>query len=159
MVKEMPTLEGLAVVFSAGPDRKAIVPLQDPSIVDWVSVRTGLPWPRTRKYRCGHRGARKYLIHLWGEQFTPGSKKSICPACALDELQRTAVRCCLCGFPILPGAPVAVYDLQSVKPKDYPFAIEDGKYAVGCLRWDCCPSGGFFDGHWNGKSVDRYKFG
>ncbi len=68
----------------------------------------------------------------------------------LEEMKQSAIRCCLCGYGILPGDEVALYHKKSkgIK-KDIATFIEDG--AVGCLLWDCCLSGAFFAGHWTSQ--------
>lgn len=161
IVTEQPSIGSLSVYASAGPEREPIFYTQDPSIFDWVEVKSkwGLWIFKQRRYSCGHTGPRAYKIRIWGTELKPNPQNSekLCPDCDLEKLQEVAIRCCFCGFPILPGRAVALYNAGSIAEKDYPITVLDGTYAVGCMRMDCCPSGGFFSGYWNGRDIDPYN--
>lgn len=125
----------------------------------------GLPPPTDRfeavpksdkkvRYRCGHDGWKDYIGHFYGEEMEPmkGILKSRkkCPDCQVAEMKEVTRRCALCGLPIMPGSPVALYaGPASSFTKEWTTKV--ARYAMGCMRWDCCPSGGFFAGHWTGK--------
>jgi len=114
---------------------------------------------------CGHYGPSKVRIIFWNLSFSPELKDEMikmangcktaeakCPNCMLELLRKHAIRCCLCGGAILPGEPVALYSGgRGINKK---MATRVGKEFVGCLAWECCPSGGFFSGHW---SQDGFK--
>jgi len=80
-------------------------------------------------------------------------RRELCPDCLTAELRQVTIRCALCGFAIFPGEPVALYGGPKSSFRGTAGTAEhDGQY-VGCLRCDCCPSGGFFAGHWDGQRV------
>ncbi len=162
LVTEDPTLDGLTVFAKGGSEREPIVMDQDPSIVDWMEIPSKIGFlglRKTRRYKCGHRGPGAFKIRIYGRTLLPNPKKAdrLCPDCSLEELKRESIRCCLCGSGIIPGEPVALYDAQSVVAKDYKFTVVDDHLAVGCMLWDCAPSGLFFVGHWNGSEIDWYQ--
>ncbi len=106
-------------------------------------------------YKCGHSGWSAFKVLLYGEtEIAPHdkllSKRLKCPHCMLHELLLRTIRCARCGFVIMPGEGVARYAATDHEP-EYAKAIEGG--VVGCLRFDCCPSGGFIVGHWDGEKV------
>lgn len=157
-VTEQPSSGGLSIVASVGPGRKPILYTQDPAITDWVEIAsTGwkhwrdflLPFWPSRRYGCGHISVKKFMVRIWGATVSPVTD-TFCADCALSEIQKVAIRCCLCGLPILPTDGVALYDRESVVGKDYEFVTID-ESAIGCMRWDCCPSGGFCAGYWTSE--------
>lgn len=172
VVDEVPKIGRLVVFASAsspGAERQPMIPEQELSIVDWQDTTQRQktlwkPWTwfdsAIQKYDCGHVGPRHFVLRIWGRQVYPADKKrgEKCPDCCVQLLKTEAIRCCLCGFAILPGEPIAVYNVDSVQPKDFDFTIIDG-CSLGCMMWDCCPSGGFFAGHWTGNSVIWYGEG
>jgi len=150
-----PNGERLSIAASAGPERQPLTPAQDPTIVDYVlTPKLGLFNP-VKQHGCGHLGPSYYNIRVYGGIITPTKEhaQELCPDCLIKEVKETFVRCCLCGLYIMPGDPVAVYCANSVEPKDFAFTIV-GSSAIGCLRWDCCQSGGFYAGNWTGKDID-----
>lgn len=162
LIAETPSSDGLIVLASVGPERTPVVPDQDPTIVDWAetTVEERPRWrfwqrPSTpRTYNCGHTGPRNFVLRIWGREVkvNPNVSDERCPDCSLEELRSQTFRCCLCGLAVIPGEPVAVYDTGSVQPKDFEFMVVEG-YALGCMNWNCCPSGGFFAGNWTGTHV------
>lgn len=102
-----------------------------------------------RRHACGHRGARKFKLMTYGEETKWISQKERCPDCFLAYAKELIIRCALCGFPIVPGAPVVLYWHGSDPIRKDATRVDD--HVMGCLRWDCCPSGGFFAGHWTGR--------
>ena len=110
--------------------------------------------------KCGHTGPAHFRIKIWDDTLefkVPESviKKSgtkehvagICPECFAVKIGQTAIRCCKCGKTILIDDPVSLYPKGSdVVNNDIAEYAEE--YAIGCLRIECCPSGGFFAGHW-----------
>jgi hypothetical protein len=111
--------------------------------------------------KCGHDSSPKLRLNIWGnaseaeledkfitkEGGRAVAENDVCPKCFFEEVKKSAIRCCLCGYAILPGDGVALYrkDSEGVH-KDIATFVGDS--AIGCLLWDCCPSGGFFAGHW-----------
>jgi len=107
------------------------------------------------KYGCGHTSWRDFHGVFYGESYGPASKKrgrDTCPECVLAKTLSLSIRCALCGLVIMPGAPVALYAGPTSSFRKSCATKHEGQF-VGCLRWDCCPSGGFFAGHWDGEKV------
>lgn len=109
---------------------------------------------------CGHMGSKEFEFDIWGNAHKFGLKKEqikkrdgtsiaegICPKCYFEKLKQVAIRCCLCGYGILPDDGIALYhkDSNGINSEVATFV---GESAIGCLLWDCCPSGGFFAGYW-----------
>lgn len=116
--------------------------------------------------KCGHLGPLKFEVIVWGHEkhgyelparFISGVIKKTadpefaCPRCHFERLKAGAIRCCLCGGSILPDDGIALYDAASAGVHETATII-DGS-AVGCLRMDCCPSGGFYAGSWTGEGI------
>lgn len=150
-----PSAGGLSVFASVGPPRMPLVPDHDPSVIDWI-LEPNRPDIRITR-GCGHKGPFWFRLRVYGTTLksTRKTRREQCPDCQVEELKQVAIRCCVCGLAIIPGDEVAEYDAQSLTPKDYEFPVIEGA-AVGCMRYDCCPSGGFFCGHWNGDGIDYY---
>ena len=111
---------------------------------------------RRRHYACGHRGPLQFQVNIFERESQWIKQRELCPECFLVEEQKRFIRCCLCGEGIAPGEPVALYCADSLELQ-HEHATLVGSSAVGCLGWDCCPSGAFFAGHWDGTGV-RYAF-
>lgn len=84
-----------------------------------------------------------------------GRSKLDCMLCEGKEALPHAIICASCGSPIFRGDPVSLYTNSA---SDNPFAryatkTSDGQATVNCMGWDCCPSGAFFAGHWNGDGI------
>ena len=109
---------------------------------------------------CGHEGAQEFKFNIWGnargkklkdkcikQENGVATTDGICPKCYFEKIKKATIRCCLCGNAILPGDGIALYHKSSenIRADTATFV---GDSAVGCLLWDCCPSGGFFAGHW-----------
>jgi hypothetical protein len=103
-------------------------------------------------HKCGHFDSWSCSVNLHGLEFDPYSKWRECPECFFKSLKAKAIRCAVCTLPIVPGDPVALYDAESKAVIKEHAKILDGS-AVGCLRWDCCPSGGFYCGNWDGEKI------
>jgi hypothetical protein len=58
----------------------------------------------------------------------------------------------------MPGDGVALYGKGSTGIHESATILDDGVSAVGCLRWDCCPSGGFFAGSWTEEGFKPADF-
>jgi len=113
---------------------------------------------RTVKYGCGHEGHTEYVGHFYGLELEPTKEalksREKCPQCVADAMRDVTIHCALCGLPIFPGEPVALYaGPKKAFRKEPGWVTKHDGQAVGCLRWDCCPSGGFFAGHWDGERV------
>jgi hypothetical protein len=162
IVMEVPSTDGLVVIATSRPEPSPIIPEQDPAIVDWVETGAqNNPWWRfwrrpnpSRVYGCGHTGPRHFVLRIWGREIgvAPKAAGKHCPDCSLKELQSQSFRCCLCSLAVIPGNPVAVYDAGSIQPKGFEFKVIEG-YALGCMDWNCCPTGGFYGGNWTGTRV------
>jgi hypothetical protein len=132
---------GERIIASAGPEKKPL-----PQYDDRFEIIERSNW-FPRKYNCGHMGARWFRIHAYGEESKKIRQKENCPECFLADVRQHIIHCCLCGLPIVPGDPVALYGGGEDIKLDIATVLSGGSI-VGCLRWDCCPSGGFFAGHW-----------
>ena len=112
---------------------------------------------------CGHTGAESVEVNLWGRVEAlsvrdehikdQGGIKTIegeCLQCSFEKAKNSAIRCCLCGYAIIPGDAVAAYR-KSSPAINQEVATFVGDNALGCLLWDCCPTGGFFAGHWTAE--------
>lgn len=100
-----------------------------------------------KKFDCGHTGPFTFSLSIYGTEFGPFVGSEECADCVLEEAKEIAIRCALCGDAIVPGDPVALY-YQGSPGLRLDIATKVDESAVGCLQMDCCPSGGFFAGHW-----------
>ncbi len=119
---------------------------------------------------CGHRGPLSFELMIFGKEYAYKiSSEHIkkvsgedtvggpCPSCFAEHARQHAIRCCLCGLVIMPGDGVAFYhkDSEGIK-KEFAEFVRVG--AIGCMRWECCPSGGFYSGNWTTEGF-RSAFG
>jgi hypothetical protein len=116
--------------------------------------------PLTEKraqYKCGHEDFAKFKLDIYGEAVELNDKfwkeRPECSTCHIARMKPFIPRCALCGLPIYPGDGVAVYAYaRQFKKKPWVYRVgPDGEAVLGCTRWECCPSGGFFAGHWDGE--------
>ena len=113
---------------------------------------------RRAKFSCGHvdklKGKRKDGDETITWSLSPGkSSESVCPKCAFEN----AIKCCFCSKKIYPGSPVAVYAISS-RGINWEVAVKlDEHQVIGCLRSDCCPSGGFFAGYWTVNGFQHFS--
>jgi hypothetical protein len=103
------------------------------------------------RYRCGHSEPSKFKIFVYGIVFSPPDGDKYCPECWLKRIKWHVIRCASCGLPILPGEPVALYSWTSRGLRFRQAAARHKRQYIGCMRWDCCPSGAFFSGYWSEK--------
>jgi hypothetical protein len=96
---------------------------------------------------CGHLSRKSLVFDVYGVKVT-GDGRRRCADCGKEELGKIAIRCALCGLPILPGDPVSIYDVGGADIID-DIAHRVGESVLGCNRWDCCTPGAFA-GHWGG---------
>lgn len=105
-----------------------------------------------RTFECGHSGPQWFVVDAYGTVSTKIHPTHRCPDCYIEDLRKCAVRCALCGHAILPGDGVALYHAGLNKlPYVEKANLIDDHTALGCIRWDCCPSAGFFGGNWSEK--------
>ena len=107
------------------------------------------------EYGCGHQGIGLFKVNLYGgDEIAPNEnvlcKRLKCPNCMVIELLAKTIRCARCGLAIMPGEGVAKYSRAKYDPE---YATVDGDCVIGCLRWECCPSGGYIVGNWNGEKI------
>jgi len=88
---------------------------------------------------------------LWNRRYPIPNE---CDACRFEKLFVSTILCVRCRCPIMYGDPVSVY-MPSILPEDF-----DDSYTahvkggfIGCMGGYCCPTGGFYAGHWNGDGV------
>jgi len=103
-------------------------------------------------FACKHTGPSRYTLDLYGEvtgEFVAGEENCLCSECMLVKAKEELIRCAACGLPIFPGQGVALYGKGSSLKY---VAVGTGACNswIGCLRWDCCPSGAFYAGVWQG---------
>ena len=137
---------GLEVEVSTAPAQTTL-----PKPTDRIRIVKASTNPRT--YDCGHTGPDRFSIDLYGLESEPFTDRKKCPNCRVEEAKSVVIRCALCGLPILPGESVAVYDERNELPYKA-VAYKQEAFYLGCLRWDCCPSGGFYAGTWTGVSFE-----
>lgn len=144
---------GLQVIASATSGVKESKKLEMAPDKCFISA-LGFFW---RQYQCGHRGPRWFKISTWGEETKKIKNPQRCPDCMLEYFKKVLIRCAVCGRHIAPGDPVALYSTISKDLRIEIATMVDKETVVGCLRRGCCPSGGFFAGHWDGEKV-RFAF-
>lgn len=138
--KNVHSPRGLKVFVSAGPEQKPLPASHDDiSIVEPVGKR---------RYACAHSGAKSFALDVYGEITKTIKQKEECPICMQARYQKHVVRCALCGLGIAPGDGVALYGADSLDVH-LEWATRINNSVIGCMRWDCCPSGGFFVGNWS----------
>lgn len=132
---------GGKLLLSVGPAKQ---PLPEPN----DAIQAIAPPDMTRKYTCGHSGPERYRLNVYGSLTKNIHGERYCPDCMIQYVRKRTVRCALCGLPIYPDDAVALYHESSegLPYRDRGHRIES--CYLGCLRWDCCPSYGFFAGHW-----------
>ncbi len=108
---------------------------------------------RKVRYACGHDYAVLFGHDFYGERLDVSdqyaAKREKCGDCMLAEIRPLLIRCCHCGRAIMPGEPVAAYGDNGMFRKEWCTGLPDSDAVLGCMRWNCCPSGGFFAGHWS----------
>lgn len=110
------------------------------------------------RWACGHDAPARFRHDFYGTVREPKDEvfeeKEDCGDCMLALNERFVIRCVLCGHAIFPGEPVAAYgDDRRFKKTWKTYADEERTVVIGCMRWDCCPSGGFFSGTWTGRGI------
>lgn len=137
--------------------KKTPIPTPPPPAVVNENFQVIQKSERLVRWKCGHDFAEKFAYSIYGETLNPREqvfkKRERCGDCMLNVLSPVVIRCGLCGHHILPGEGIALY----VDTKDFvhrEWITFHDKQVVGCLRWDCCPSGAYFAGHWGGDHVD-----
>lgn len=138
---------GLQVIASATSGGREPRELKMASDKCFVSA-LGFFW---RKYECGHRGPRWFRISTWDEETKKIRNRERCPDCMLVYHLRVVIRCAVCGRYIAPGDPIALYSTSSKGLRVEIATMANDSSVIGCMRIGCCPSGGFFAGHWNGE--------
>lgn len=138
--------EGMQVVAST---REEPPPRPEPTDALASVEETG----RKVRFACGHRASKKFKIDFFGEVRAASDellkKRERCGPCEAQRLAKIVARCALCGRAILPGEGVAAYADDPEYKETWKTRIgSDTQGVLGCLSMDCCPSGGFFAGHW-----------
>jgi hypothetical protein len=140
--------DGMKVVASAGGEGREEEESLNEALHDEIRA---LPASGEMKdFACGHCGVSLYHMDLYGLVLhSNGKSPEKCGQCAAEWFRSISCRCALCGLPIMPGDPVALYGPSNKFKRQRVTEVRSG--VLGCMRWDCCPSGGFFAGHWTGK--------
>ena len=112
----------------------------------------------SKNYACGHRAMRSFKISVYGVTVLPAEANHNCPECCIVELQKTTIRCALCGLPIFPGSGVAIYDTM-MPDLDLSIAtyVSD-TMVIGCMDRNCCPYSGAFAGNWTRNGFKQYAY-
>jgi len=141
--KEPRTPGGLKIVAQAGnlADRSKL-----PESTDKIEVISSSKILIT--FKCGHEGPERFKLNVYGENSKEISKDDTCPSCWIEKIKKYVARCSLCGLPVYPGEGVALYDSHSEGLRVDIARKVDENHVIGCIRWDCCLSGGFFAGYW-----------
>ena len=133
--------DGFRVVASAGPPREPLPPHNNR-----IEITTQARW-FPKRYDCGHVGARWFSLHVFGEDVGKIRQTELCAECFVAWVKRHTIHCAMCGLPIFPGSPIALYEDNQ---KMLSCATEHSEgVVIGCLRFDCCPTAAFFSGHWS----------
>ncbi len=131
--------------------KKSAKTAERPTCTDNLGVvkRAGKKVP----YACGHIDSAKFRHDFYGEVREPTDEvfaaREKCGECMLASVKEFVIRCGACGFAILPGDPVALYVDAHHFSIVWKKIVREPPRVVGCMRWGCCPSGGFFAGHWS----------
>ena len=108
----------------------------------WIWLR---PF-RHATYACGH----TVKLHGKNERFAWSlSRKQAQQESCINCHDAAAISCALCGELIYPGERVALYDARIadlLPEKHVVWVDEDKPRAIGCMRWDCAPTGGVLGG-------------
>ncbi|MEK7620145.1 MAG: hypothetical protein AAB413_02825 [Patescibacteria group bacterium] len=77
-----------------------------------------------------------------------------CVLCQFKAEFDAAIQCAYCDEVIFRGDPVSIYEPADELPEGFEArATHTAGGFVGCMCMDCCPTGGFFAGHWVGNGV------
>ncbi len=135
------TTDGMEVAVSVGPKRDPLPPSNN-----FIALESSSK--KTRISKCGHVGPRTFHLNIYGIRSVEfNAKKVECPTCITARIKKEVIQCAVCGLPIGPGEGVALYSMVGPGIRKDIATYVDGA-VIGCLRWNCCPSGGFFSGHW-----------
>lgn len=118
--------------------------------------------------RCGHAVWRRECLVLAGNPLREGKPEfservaklpawlrrffapKQCSTCKFGDGLKAAILCAYCDEVIFPGDPVSTYFPGGSLHEGFEArATRTRSGFVGCMRMDCCPSGGFFAGHWD----------
>lgn len=106
-------------------------------------------------FKCGHSGPKEFIHDLWGEKYQIKAEivatLEKCGQCLLDEALKSSIRCCKCGFAILPGSWVVRYADIFLFKKEW---TTDQGGAIACMRTNCCQNPFAVSGNWDGE---RFK--
>ena len=144
---EGPRGELIIASAGAGPDPAKLPASNDQIVLAWSSRWQTL-------HQCGHHGPRAYQLTIFGLTTRKIKDQRFCPDCGIADAKQFIIRCCLCGLPIFPGDPVAIYNSEHIIKSSYVHSTDD--VALGCCRHDCCISLGFFSGHWTPEGFQSY---
>lgn len=139
---------------------KSVIPIAGPPVEYHAVADEGTPYAVAA---CGHPQWHKATLYLGTTRLTSLTQERVlthrqlpgpCFDCLSTEIRKGMAACTFCGHPIMVGDAVALYHCE-LNPEQLARAAIDpeGNY-LGCLRMDCCPSGGFMAGLWNGSGVN-----
>jgi hypothetical protein len=109
-----------------------------------------------RKYECGHRDSRRFIISVYGDTSLVLKQKEFCSECMIEDVKNHLIICAFCGNPIMEDQAVGVYSDSS--PGIRADATHIGSIVLGCLRTSCAMTLGAFGGHWTRNGYQRATF-
>jgi hypothetical protein len=109
------------------------------------------------KWKCGHLAPARFAHILYGARYELYPEyfreRLACGECLLTKIDESSIRCAKCGHIIFSDEGLALYaDDRKLFATRFWITFFEGQ-VVGCLRSDCCPSGAFFFGNWDGEKI------
>jgi len=101
----------------------------------------------------------RFTAWQWWRSQRLGWRPKLCQNCEGERSFQEIIVCAMCGEPIFVNNPVSTYGIRGGTDENLPWLKYATRLAdspdifVACLGMNCCPSAGFFAGHWNGSGV------
>lgn len=109
-----------------------------------------------RRYDCGHKGPRKFSVMVLGREGGVVRQTERCPECYIEYHTKHAIRCCLCGLPIMVSERVALYAPSVEVLLSSGLTFFEGN-PIGCLRSDCGDITAWA-GYWTDNGYEPFDF-
>lgn len=107
-------------------------------------------------YPCGHDGPQRFTLDLFGEEHYPSyeflDEMRRCPACIFEAVMAGTIRCAVCGYVILAGEEVTLYENDGSFTPSWTTTADYGRGVIACLRPDCRSPFFEVEGRWAGRS-------
>lgn len=106
---------------------------------------------------CGHKTLVVGTIIIEGQKRVFALDGNAQPECCLDCFQKSIINCAHCGFPIVPGEPITLYEMaEDFVPKEGSRKYGDEYNChIGCMRFDCADTGMDRAGFWEYPGMVR----